>query len=78
MAQPHIVDDFFVALELDPGEYQWCACGLCRKQPFADAGGCKNGFAAVAFRVVSNKRLKICQCKHSKRPPYCDNAHCKL
>jgi hypothetical protein len=52
MPKPKIVDTMPAMVDLDPGTHQWCACGECRAQPYADSGGCKPGFQAVEFKVT--------------------------
>jgi len=77
-ALPIIVDTFFTALDLEPGEYKWCACGKSKTQPFCDDSHKGTGFEPVRFEVKAAKRYKLCLCKHTKKPPYCDSSHGKL
>ncbi len=78
MAKPKIVKMMPAMLDVSAGTHKWCACGECGPQPYADSGGCKAGFEAVEFKVTLPKRLKLCLCKHTKKAPYCDGAHCGL
>lgn len=77
-ALPIIVDTFFEAIDLEPGEYAWCSCGKSKKQPFCDDSHIGTDFAPVCFEVTQAKRYKLCLCKHTNKPPYCDNQHGKL
>ncbi len=68
---------YFVTLE--PGSYQWCACGRSATPPFCDnshaAGG---GKQPMAF-VVDEPGLKVlCGCRTSKTKPWCDGSHLNL
>ncbi|MDH5673385.1 MAG: hypothetical protein OEZ06_14625 [Myxococcales bacterium] len=78
MPKPNIVKTFPAMLDLEPGDYTWCACGSCGNQPYADGSGCKGNFEAVRFSIAHAKRYKLCLCKHTKSAPYCDSAHCRL
>jgi len=62
---------------LAPGDYLWCACGECEAQPFSD-DPCKGGASAVPFTLEEETTLKVCNCKHSSNPPYCDGTHNRL
>lgn len=75
---PIIVDTFFKAIDLEAGEYHWCACGKSSAQPFCDGSHQGTSFEPVRFEVKQAKRYKLCLCKHTKKPPYCDNEHNKL
>jgi CDGSH-type Zn-finger protein len=32
----------------------------------------------VAFDVAGDRPLKLCLCKHTRKPPYCDGSHNSL
>ncbi len=68
---PHIV-------ELEPGTYFWCACGLSKNQPFCDGSHSGTAFAPVPFKVDARKTIAICGCKHSEHKPFCDGNHGSL
>ena len=36
MAEPQIPQKSPYAVELAPGDYWWCACGMSKRQPFCD------------------------------------------
>ena len=36
MAEPLIPQKSPYAVELAPGDYWWCACGMSKRQPFCD------------------------------------------
>lgn len=76
MAEPNIPFKTPVTLELEPGTYWWCACGLSQNQPFCDGSHKKERiFTPVEFKIERKRKLKLCRCKHTKTPPYCDQSH---
>ena len=66
-------------LDLEPGDYWWCACGLSRNQPFCDRSHHGTGMEPIAFTVTRRSgTLWLCGCKHARTKPYCDGTHNKL
>jgi CDGSH-type Zn-finger protein len=66
------------ALELDPGEYYWCACGRAKTQPFCDGSHAGTDIKPLMFKVEEQQRVGLCGCKQSANPPFCDGAHKQL
>jgi CDGSH-type Zn-finger protein len=62
-------------LELEPGDYWWCACGLSQHQPFCDGTHKGTGLGPQKFTIAEKKKVWLCNCKHSKNMPYCDGSH---
>jgi CDGSH-type Zn-finger protein len=62
-------------LELQPGEYAWCACGKSKNQPWCDGSHTGGAFSPVKFTVSEAMTKSICLCKQSKNPPFCDGSH---
>ncbi len=76
---PNIAAREAAVLELEPGTYWWCRCGLSKDQPWCDGShNTVTGFEPLEFTVTEKKRVKLCQCKHTKTPPYCDQSHKNL
>lgn len=66
-------------LDLAPGDYWWCACGLSQKQPFCDGSHKGGPFTPIKLSVNSRTgTLWLCGCKRAKTKPHCDGAHNKL
>ena len=79
MADPAIPFKKPAVLELEPGTYWWCACGLSKNQPFCDSSHkVKGEFKPIEVVITEKKRVALCQCKHSGNKPFCDGTHKKL
>lgn len=78
MSLPKIAARTPASLELAPGDYWWCACGLSSKQPMCDGSHKGSGLAPMKFSVTETKKVWLCQCKHSANKPFCDGSHSKL
>lgn len=75
MTDPVVAQKAPYALELEPGTYKWCACGLSKKQPFCDGSHRGGEFRPVPFEITEKKKVWLCGCKHSADQPFCDGAH---
>jgi CDGSH-type Zn-finger protein len=62
-------------LQLEPGDYSWCACGRSKSQPFCDGSHAGSGLAPVRFTVPEARPASLCGCKRSQKPPFCDGTH---
>lgn len=78
MKKPKIVEKRCEFLDLEAGEYSWCACGESSKQPFCDGSHKGTEFEPVKFLVKNTQMCKMCLCKHTKTPPFCDGSHGNL
>ncbi len=78
MAEPTVAAKVPVVLDLQPGTYYWCTCGLSANQPFCNGAHKGSEFTPLAFELTESKRVALCQCKHTGNSPFCDGAHAKL
>lgn len=62
-------------LELEPGDYWWCACGHSRTQPFCDGSHRGTGIGPKRISLTEPRRVALCQCKATADGPFCDGAH---
>jgi len=75
MAKPHVPGQRPVVLDMAPGTYYYCTCGLSTNQPFCDGNHQGTEFLPQEFVVDEQQRLALCQCKYTKEAPHCDGAH---
>jgi len=52
-------------------EYQWCACGLSRTQPWCDGSHAGTGLMPIAFTPPITAEFHMCGCKQSNNKPFC-------
>lgn len=75
MDTPHQAGDRPIVLELEAGNYAWCACGLSKNQPFCDGTHKGTGFSPLRITLEEPKRCAFCACKQSKNGAFCDGTH---
>ena len=78
MDTPHIAKKTNYPVELQPGKYYWCACGLSQNQPYCDGSHKTTSFTPVEFEITEPKTVKLCGCKMSAKKPFCDGFHKNL
>ncbi len=78
MSEPAIAFKKPAVLELEPGTYWWCRCGLSQNQPFCDSSHKGGEFSPIEFVLTEKRKVALCQCKHSANKPYCDGTHKRL
>lgn len=64
-----------IKLDLEPGQYWWCACGRSQKQPFCDGAHKGTEFVPQVFTLEERKTLWLCACKRTGKSPNCDGSH---
>ena len=60
MADPRIADLKPAVLDLEPGEYHWCACGESKSQPYCDGSHRTTSFTPLAFQVDEATKAALC------------------
>ncbi len=78
MSEPTIADRRPMVMELEPGTYFWCQCGLSQNQPWCDGAHKGTGFAPLPLKIEETRKVAMCLCKHSENKPFCDGAHSRL
>lgn len=78
MDQPKIVSRKPELVELEPGTYYWCACGLSSKQPYCDGAHKSTDWRPVKLEIKEKERVAFCMCRRTANAPFCDGAHGKI
>ena len=78
MNKPKIAQKFPYVIDVEPGKYAWCACGLSNNQPYCDGSHKGSGFVPLIEEVKEIKKVAWCGCKASGNAPFCDGSHSKL
>lgn len=78
MKEPKVAQKSPYVLDIKPGKYAWCTCGLSEKQPYCDGKHKDSGFSPVIEVVTEDKTVAWCGCKQTSTPPFCDGTHTKL
>ena len=78
MDEPKIAALKPAVLDLEPGSYACCVCGLSQDQPWCDGSHKGTGFSPKTLNVETRKSYALCMCKHSAAMPLCDGTHSKL
>lgn len=75
MTEPKIAQKAPFVLELEPGKYYWCACGLSTNQPFCNGAHKSTEFKPEIFEINEKTKIALCGCKQTKKKPKCDGTH---
>ncbi len=78
MKEPKIAALSPKIMDVEPGDYWWCACGLSNNQPVCDGSHKGTEFAPKKFTIEEKQKVAICLCKHTKTPPFCDGSHARV
>ena len=78
--EPKVAQKTPYVMDVEPGEYSWCACGHSKSQPFCDGSHktTNTGLQPVKVKIEEKKRVAWCGCKHTANQPFCDGSHAKL
>ena len=78
MAEPVCAQKAPYEVELEPGDYYWCACGKSKKQPFCDGSHQDTEFQPEKFTLTEKTKVWLCGCKRTSDKPFCDGTHNKI
>ena len=78
MEEPKVAASSPKLMDVEPGDYWWCACGLSNNQPLCDGSHKGTTFGPQKFVIEETKNIAVCLCKHTKNPPFCDGSHASL
>ena len=67
-----------ITVNLHPGHYEICSCGLSEKQPYCDGAHKGTEFKPKLLTIRSPKSVSLCLCKQSSSFPYCNGDHKKV
>ena len=76
--KPTIYKKKSITVNLYPGHYEICTCGLSKEQPYCDGAHKGTEFKPKLLTIRAPKTVSLCLCKHSGSFPYCDGEHKKL
>lgn len=78
MSDPKIAQKSPFVMDVEPGKYAWCSCGLSAKQPYCDGSHKGTGFAPIIEKVTEARKVAWCGCKQTGNAPFCDGTHSKI
>jgi CDGSH-type Zn-finger protein len=78
MTEPIVFAQKPAVLDLEPGDYWWCACGKSANGTFCDGSHKGTGLAPTKVTIDAKKTVALCLCKRSQNGALCDGSHAKL
>jgi CDGSH-type Zn-finger protein len=67
-----------ISMDLEPGTYWWCSCGLTSHAPFCDGSHKGTGLQPKKLEITEKKTVTLCQCKQTGDAPFCDGSHRRI
>ena len=78
MSEKKIAQKSPFVMEIEPGNYAWCACGYSTNQPYCDGSHKGSDYRPIVEKVEEKKTVAWCGCKHTTKGPFCDGSHKSL
>ena len=78
MSEKKIAQKSPYVMEIEPGNYAWCACGHSSNQPYCDGSHKGTEMRPIVEKVEETKTVAWCGCKHSGNGAFCDGSHKQL
>jgi CDGSH-type Zn-finger protein len=78
MSDPKIAQKSPFVMDVEPGKYAWCSCGLSSKQPYCDGSHKGTEFSPIIEKVTEARKVAWCGCKRTGKAPFCDGSHSKI
>jgi len=78
MTEPKIAQKAPYVVDVEPGTYYWCACGLSANQPFCDGSHKDTDITPLEVKIDEAGKKPFCGCKHTSMKPWCDGSHTSL
>jgi CDGSH iron-sulfur domain-containing protein 3 len=75
---PRVCDTRPQVMDMEPGNYAFCTCGLSANQPFCDGKHIGHGMVPQLVQLTEAKKVAWCMCKHSQKGHQCDGSHRNL
>ena len=66
-----------IVMDVEAGDYWWCACGRSETAPFCDGSHKGTGLGPTKFTITEKRKVAFCDCKRTSEPPFCDGSHSK-
>ncbi|MDZ4742903.1 MAG: CDGSH iron-sulfur domain-containing protein [Verrucomicrobiota bacterium] len=78
MSEPHIAQKAPIEMDMEPGTYFFCACGLAKNKVFCDGSHKGTDILPLKVEITEAKKVWWCGCKHSHNGAFCDGTHNKI
>ncbi|ORJ62121.1 CDGSH iron-sulfur domain-containing protein [Geothermobacter hydrogeniphilus] len=72
MTKPNTDAGMPIAITLDPGTYDRCACGGSQNLPFCDGSHSSDGPRPIRFKITRRQKVYLCSCGKTGNRPFCD------
>ena len=78
MEKPRIAGYRSKKMDMKPGIYFYCTCGMSKNQPFCNGAHKNTRFKPTKVTIEKNEMIPWCLCKYSDKGHICDGKHREL